>query len=273
MTDIVTRTPRLQEIAAAMEGFEASKSVANTGTGARREGHDFEDLVAEFWEVFEQALDDAGGDEFHSVAEGGCYKGWRVDGKVFYPPQDPHEPCPGANPRPEEWFRRRFKVKELVGAYPGEEVVIDEIAPEVGPFAGRDYPSIYQQDPENPYSRDLTTKFDGSFILEDDGVLARKGLLEYKTAKSSKGTSIDGNAHERLSFQIMQYLEVATQYPRCTLDVITNGAFVFYRNKYHVNFHVQGRRLKAFSWFAMNYRTSSSEYLDLVREIAGWLEV
>lgn len=35
-----------------MEAFEASGSVANTGTGARREGEDFERMIAQLWLAF-----------------------------------------------------------------------------------------------------------------------------------------------------------------------------------------------------------------------------
>lgn len=117
----------------------------------------------------------------------------------------------------------------------------------------------------------LTTKFDDTIVLEEAGVLREKLLLEYKTAKSSKGTQIDGNAHERLSFQVMQYLEVATRYTKCSLIVITNGVYVRYRNKYHVNFHVQADRLSNFAWFAMDHACTQPEYLGLADSLTQWL--
>ena len=40
----------IQQIAQRMEEFEASESVANTGTGSRREGEGFERLLGELWE-------------------------------------------------------------------------------------------------------------------------------------------------------------------------------------------------------------------------------
>ena len=51
--------PTIATICRHMEAFEASGSVANTGTGARREGEDFEKLIASLW------------DEFRSTAEAG----------------------------------------------------------------------------------------------------------------------------------------------------------------------------------------------------------
>lgn len=95
--------------------------------------------------------------------------------------------------------------------------------------------------------------------------------MEYKTAKSSAGRQIDGNAHERLSFQIMQYLEVATRYTRCSFVVRTTGAFDRYRNKYHVNFHVQADRLSNFAWFEMAHASSATECARIVAGLAGWL--
>ncbi|MGC9360482.1 MAG: hypothetical protein ACP5G7_08945 [Anaerolineae bacterium] len=92
--------------------------------------------------------------------------------------------------------------------------------------------------------------------------------MEYKTAKSSKGISLDGNAHERLSFQILQYLEIATRYPRCSLVVIANGAFAFYRNKYHVSFRTQADRLSNFCWFEMLRLCTQAEYLRFVKGLA-----
>jgi hypothetical protein len=117
----------------------------------------------------------------------------------------------------------------------------------------------------------LTTNFDDCVVLEDRGTLKHKLLLEYKTAKSSRGTGIDGNAHERLSFQILQYLEVATQYPACSLEVIANGAFKNYRNKYHLGFKQQANRLKSFRWFEMTYRCESHEYTALASGLLHWL--
>jgi hypothetical protein len=155
-----------------------------------------------------------------------------------------------------------FPVSELVAKYPTETEAIRRYAPEAGPFAGTQYPSIYSG---------LMTKFDDTVVLEQDGLLREKLLLEYKTAKSSSRRQIDGNAHERLSFQVMQYLEVATRYTKCSLVVIANGAFVRYRNKYHVSFHVQADRLANFAWFSMEHACSVPEYRRLMSGLLSWL--
>lgn len=117
----------------------------------------------------------------------------------------------------------------------------------------------------------LKTKFDDTVLLEESDVLKHKFLFEYKTAKSTRGQQIDGNAHERLSFQIMQYLEVATRYPQCSLVVLANGAFARYRNKYHVSFKVQADRLRCFKWFEMQHLCTSTEYARLVRRLLDWI--
>ncbi|RMH52448.1 MAG: hypothetical protein D6682_01885 [Zetaproteobacteria bacterium] len=137
-----------------------------------------------------------------------------------------------------------------------------EYAPDSGRFSGQGYLAIYDR---------LATIFDDTVVLVENGVLREKVLLEYKTAKSSSGDRIDGNAHERLSFQIMQYLEVATQYTRCSFFVLANGAFVRYRNKYHVSFHMQADRLSNFAWFTMRYACTLPEYERFLNELLAWL--
>ena len=155
-----------------------------------------------------------------------------------------------------------FGVPDLIAAFPTEAEAIRKYAPQTGAYAGKKYPNIYNG---------LKTKFDDTVVLVDDGVLHEKILLEYKTAKSSARRQIDGNAHERLSFQIMQYLEVATRYTKCSLMVIANGAFIRYRNKYHVNFHVQADRLANFSWFSMEHACTTKEYVWFLKGLLAWL--
>lgn len=163
---------------------------------------------------------------------------------------------------PSGWLDLDFGVEDLVASYPGEAEAIKRYAPEAGPYAGARYPAMYAR---------MKTKFDDTIVLEDKGFLVEKMLVEYKTAKSSSGIQIDGNAHERLSFQIMQYLEVATRYTRCSLAVITNGAFARYRNKYHVNFHIQADRLASFRWFSMEHFCTRAEYARLTDRLTTWL--
>ncbi len=161
-----------------------------------------------------------------------------------------------------EWLRLVFPVSDLVDAFPGTREAVERYSPPHGPYAGDRYPEMYSG---------LTTAFDDTILMVEDGVLCEKMLLEYKTCKSSKGNCVDGNAHERLSFQIMQYLEAATRYMKCSLVVMANGAFTRYRNKYHVNFNIQADRLQNFAWFSMQYLCTQDKYLRFADELTGWL--
>ncbi len=163
---------------------------------------------------------------------------------------------------PSPWLELTFNVSDLVASFPSEAEAIRRYAPTEGLYAGVRYPQMYAG---------LSTKFDDTIVLEEAGVLREKVLLEYKTAKSTVGRQIDGNAHERLSFQIMQYLEIATKYTRCSLVVISNGAFARYRNKYHVNFHVQADRLSNFSWFRMEHASTVNESERVLNGLLSWL--
>lgn len=246
-----------------MEAFEASGSRENTGTGSRREGESFEHLVRELWSAFSSAAQQEGATAVAVKGAGAdAYTQLSVGSRVLYVPAALTGQEVTASANTLKWLAVTFKVSNLLEAFPGEEEVIARYAPETGPYARERYPEIY---------KNMRTHFDDSLLLVESGVLKEKILLEYKTAKSTRGISIDGNAHERLSFQIMQYLEVATGYPRCSLAVITNGAFIRYRNKYHANFQVQADRLSNFCWFKMDYLCSAPEYARFLSGLLTWL--
>ncbi len=247
----------------AMEVFEATATVANTGTGARREGDEFEGLVAAMWDAFTELCRGAGASASAPARHSSrTYTALRVGTRSLYLPSTRQRARQSVDPTMSRWLDINFQVSDLVASFPSEAEAIARYAPRAGPFAGDAYPRIYHG---------LTTGFDDTIILVDDGVLREKILLEYKTAKSSRGRQIDGNAHERLSFQVMQYLEVATRYTRCSLVVSANGAFVRYRNKYHVNFHIQADRLANFAWFAMEHACTVSEYRRFLEGLIDWL--
>lgn len=268
------QTTALRRTCMLLEEFEASESIANTGTGARAEGHDFEDIVAAFWtEVASLAtqLGAKAGPEYRLESAGAgrnrrssVYRRFDHDSRRLYLPLA--QPTPGASRGDDErtfqWLKLSFDVEALAVAYPGRIAVRERYAPQGGPYAGDSYWEMF---------RGLTTNFDDSVVLEDNGVLVEKILLEYKTAKSSRGRAIDGNAHERLSFQILQYLEVATQYPSCRFEVLANGAFRNYRNKYHLGFNQQADRLSSFRWFQMAYRCEAHQYESLAADLLLWL--
>lgn len=253
----------LKRICKQMEAFEASGSVASTGTGARREGEDFERLVARLWLAFRRAAEAAGA-RVEVVAGVGTrrYAKLTVQSRSIFVPTSASDGVSDLGADQARWLEVAFSVSDLVAAYPTEAEAVREYAPQTGPYAGPRYPSIYNG---------LTTKFDDTVVLVDSGVLREKIMLEYKTAKSTARRQIDGNAHERLSFQIMQYLEVATRYTKCSLTVIANGAFVRYRNKYHVNFHVQADRLTNFAWFSMEHVCTEAEYARFLTGLLAWL--
>jgi hypothetical protein len=244
-----------------MQDFEATQSRANTGTGSRREGRDFEDLTLDWWDALARFLESAGAERARvRPSVGDCFHQLRHSGRTLLLPAPPGSGDPLDVPA--SWFQTDFAVSELVAGFPGTPEATARYAPGVGPYQGSKYPEMFSG---------MKTMFDATLVLIDKGVLADKILVEYKTAKASKGHQIDGNAHERLSFQTLQYLEIATKYPRCSFVVLANGAFVKYRNKYHVNFHVQADRLTAFSWFRMEHLCTEPEYISLAKHLAGWL--
>jgi len=250
-------------ICRSMEAFEASGSVANTGTGSRREGEDFEKLIASLWDAF-RATAVSGGAQCEIVPGVGSrrYAKLSCQERVLFAPTTAAAARRASDEESPRWLEVIFGVSDLVNSYPGEADAVKRYAPAEGPFSKDAYPTIYSG---------LTTKFDDTVVLVDGGVLREKILLEYKTAKSTAGRQIDGNAHERLSFQVMQYLEVATRYTKCSLVVIANGAFIRYRNKYHVNFHVQADRLRNFSWFSMEHACAATEYIRFLEGLLSWL--
>lgn len=206
----------LDNILLEMERFEATESRANTGTGSRREGEHFESLVSSMWEsAIDHLLENRPN---ATIVTHGTHSWVRVvrGNRALYLPSTSSRTLSRTD-HGSQWLRLSYAVSELVAAFPGSVEATTRFAPLSGPFAGAEYAQMFSG---------LSTKFDGAVLLEQDGVLWEKVLLEYKTAKSSVGRQIDGNAHERLSFQVMQYLEVATRYPRCSLYVLTNGAYV-----------------------------------------------
>lgn len=252
--------PALKDILRRVEAFEASPSVPRTGTGARQEGRKFESNVREMWTAFCRTARDMGAQS--AVVRAGknrYYARLQVDDRCLWIPVPRHGVASDCEAR---WLEVDFIVEQLVESYPGTAEAVERYAPSAGDFAGCGYPLMY---------KGLVTKFDDTVLLTEDGTLIEKILLEYKTAKASQGKKIDGNVHERLTFQIMQYLEVATRYTRCSFVVIANGAFARYRNKYHVCFNVQADRLRNFAWFKMEYACTCPEYSRFLESLLSWL--
>lgn len=264
MRGVSLPTLALARLVQQMEDFEAAPSKARTGTGSRREGDAFEALVARLWSALVGYLATRGcALERVDLAKTGKRRWTRVsheDRALYLPDAVQRDLSPTSHGS--RWLETSYDVDALVSRYPGTARAIRKYAPPRGPFRRTRYPRMFAG---------LSTSFDDAVVLERRDTLQEKVLLEYKTAKSSKDGKIDGNAHERLSFQVMQYLEVATRYPKCTFVVIANGAFDRYRNKYHVNFHVQADRLAVYSWFGMTHASSVPEYERIVGGLIGWL--
>ena len=249
-----------------IEDFEADESRPDTGTGSRREGSKFEELVDSVWFSLAGSMSEAA-DQVELIqghppfaSKNHWWLRIKKGGRSIYFPTRFRPDLP-VTEHGREWLQTVFQVEEMLSTFPGRTTAIRNYSPDFGPFASEKYFDMFSG---------LTTKFDGTILLEENGVLVHKWLLEYKTAKSSRSKQIDGNAHERLSFQVMQYLEIATRFPKCSLAVLANGAFARYRNKYHPNFRVQADRLKAFSWFEMRHMSSSREYSTWISEFVSW---
>lgn len=263
MTGPSLPTPRLRTLAKSIYDFEAAGSRRNTGTGSRREGDRFEELVLDFWEALADytVTQSAGRTRLRGPSNSSWARLDYEDRSLYLPARSVALPQ-SATSEDSRWLGLRYAVSDLIATFPGAEEAVSRYGPDTGPFSGEAYPTIYER---------RKTTFDGAILLVEKDVLREKILLEYKTAKSTKGHAIDGNAHERLSFQILQYLEVATRYSACSFAVIVNGAFTKYRNKYHVNFRVQADRLRVFRWFDMEYLTTVSEYTRLAGGLCEWL--
>lgn len=185
------------EICQQMEAFEASEIRANVPAGGRREGGQFERLVGTLWSQFCELCLAAGARKVMRDLDGTTVPCVQVEARQFI--------APGRGNSRTGWLANTFQTECLIEKYPGRNQAIERYAPMSGNFAGSRYPDMYSG---------LTTEFDDTLVLIEDGILREKILLEYKTAKSSRGRQIDGNAHERLSFQMMQYLEAATRFTR-----------------------------------------------------------
>ena len=166
---------------------------------------------------------------------------------------------------PPAWLERKFLVADLIEAQlgPGPYSFAPPSREDSARYHGNRYPALFAR---------MTTNFDFSGALVTEGALREKLLFEYKYAKSSNREAVDGNAHERLSFQVLQYLEIALRYPSCSLNVIAAQAFSEYRNKYHPSFNQQAIRLnETFQQVHFRFAACRSEYIALFDCFARFL--
>jgi hypothetical protein len=261
------------EIGNVIATYSGGPSLAGVPAGGRPEGAEFERAVATAWITFVQQMKSVA----TIYAVGSRRQGqpsaikiqshagpWaiylnRSDELAALADETTEENVPP------EWLRLKFDVSELLLAHLG---------PGPYPFAPRD-----QRDSRNYHGENYpalfagrTTNFDFGGALAERGQLKEKLLFEYKYAKSTGGSGIDGNAHERLSFQILQYVEIALQYPACSLNVIAAQAFSEYKNKYHPSFNQQATRLNSvFQQVHFRYAACRSEYVALFTAFAQYL--
>jgi hypothetical protein len=164
----------------------------------------------------------------------------------------------------EEWYDLHIEDVEKMGVIPKKH----EEAPFGDPERIRFTETVYKQ-----IYRGLKTNFDGVILFVEGDELFSRNLVEIKSAKSSNRERIDGNAHERFSYQNLDYVEISAIYPRTELLLLTNDAYVRYRNKYHTGFAVHALRLsQAFSWYKFSMVSSAGQYFRLFEGWIDWLK-
>jgi hypothetical protein len=285
---------RLKEIANRIASFEAEKSQKNRPAGSASGGSRFEkevsqgvaDLIAllckknftrlmrvkrEFLGPFPRRLKPTG-DNVVAVENPSTKRCIVFDLSHLTPDL---ESCSyqGTKIIPDIWLKKAFPVEEWYDLYiedvenmgvipkKHEEALFGE--PERIPFAETAYKQIYQG---------LKTNFDGLILFVEGNELLSKNLVEIKSAKSSKRKRIDGNAHERFSYQNLDYVEISAIYPKTELLLLTNDAYVRYINKYHTGFAVHAIRLsQAFWWYKFSMVSSAGQYFRLFEGWIDWL--
>jgi hypothetical protein len=260
----ISQDAALVAVANRMYDLQASKSIANTGAGKRQDGAVFERLLLTYWDRV-AAFCEENGANVRVVRTGKkikrCYHEISFEKKRLLVPATPIDAADIASHYAKN-LRSTFTSKDILSQYSTMANLIANWAPNAGPYAGNNYED--QFGPKKTEFDDTVLRFEGDFLVE-------KVLLEYKTAKSSKGVAIDGNAHERLSFQMLQYLEIAPLFGSCTMMVFTNGAFAKYKNKYQFHFKLQMHRLANFSGFKATFNSTIPEYLTRADEMVDWL--
>lgn len=260
---------RLEEHCKAMWEFEPAPGKSKQGAGAASGGRDFEALVRSFWDAIGECAQAVGArcTYLPGVDKPKCYHlaHCQIDHRILVLPSARKTGATFPTKIGYEWLRHIFKIIELVQKYPGTDEAIQRYAPDDGPFAYARYPEMYGS---------ITTEYDGAVLLISEDMLYEKILIECKSAKRDDRypDKLVGNVHERLSYQTMQYLEIATRYPRCSLVAISNGAYVRYHNKYHVGLRIQADRLSNFAWFSMDQISTTTEYLRFAQGLLEWLQ-
>lgn len=254
----------IKSILKAMEDFEGEETKHNIGAGSRVDGKKYEDLISDLWTLVKSFAEQQGATSSIVRNKSRNHVKLSVKNRSLYIPlygkhtYDKKEENSALN--------LSFFVKDIKDKIDSaHNNTAQDYAPRNGVYAGSNYPKMYEG---------MQTKFDDTIVFEDNGNVVEKLLLEYKTSKASNGKKLDGNAHERLSFQMCQYANIVQSglYKNCSLVVIGNGAFQRYRNKYHLSFHMQEEMLRKFiPGFSCKFAFSKIEYTDFLVPILSWL--
>jgi len=246
-----------------IEEFEADATKSNIGAGKRNDGKKFEDLISELWSLVKCFCEQQGAESL--ITRNGC----KNHVKLTVGKRSLYIPIYGKHAYNVKEINKTldisFLVEDIINSLKTEKSIIEDYAPKEGCYAGTAYPKMY---------KGIHTKFDDTLVLEENNEFQKKILLEYKTAKSSKGKRMDGNAHERLTHQMIQYAKIvkADYYSKCYLVVITNGAYQRYRNKYHVSFNMDAELLEqAIPGFSCKFLYAYSEYTKFLVSLLMWL--
>lgn len=272
MTEVQKAKEALNEVAGKIEAFHAKASVKSTGAGSRGEGKDFEALLLEFWKAV-SAVAVAQGAVLDPKPvrqdKGSSKKRWcrlTCGSRVLYVPAPPHvSHGPKANLKP--WLETSFKVEDLAK--------IEDGGAEAGLYEG------------------IKTVFDDTLLRVEAGEagerLVEKFLMEYKTGKSSKEgdkAKLDGNAHERFAFQLQQYELIAhpnfkylpdgqdepLKYQKCSLWLVSNGAFSTFPNKYEWGIRMAIARMgESRPHFSASYASKQDDYVAAAMAHVRWL--
>jgi hypothetical protein len=229
--------------AEALYEFEAPATQTGTPAGSRKDYLEFHRRVG----AFLSELSDRLADEYGGVIIAG-YGGmhWR---KIVHGRRVCYMPC----------------------AVPSSDTVVASI-PEWLACGTKDR-AHFSFERELP-AREAPFEFKGVIGLREDGCPPVRILTEYVTGKSSKGEKMDGNAHERLSYKLLQYLELYAEdaTDKCELFVFGNGAFAKYSNRFYPFMQRQFERMAAaFPNFKAVWAVEVPDFLALGQRIVEWL--
>lgn len=263
----------LTAIGDVIASYSGGPTLSGVPAGGRSEGEEFENAVAQAFTIFSQNIRDVALVQGVVPARRGQPRAIKFQARngpwAMYLGRLPATLDVDSTTEeeiPPDWVLDRYYVADLLESHlgPGPYPFAPRTEMDSAHYYGANYPNMFAG---------RTTNFDFAGALVVDGVLREKMLFEYKYAKSSNADSIDGNAHERLGFQVLQYLEIALRYPSCSLNVIAAQAFSEYRNKYHPAFNQQAARLgSTFQQVQWRYAANRTEYIALFECLARFLE-